>query len=243
MVKLANIGQGPTAADRARISAVQRPATLDALEQGLFDCVVIGGGIAGAGIACESAQRGLRTALVELDDFASGTSSRSTKLIHGGLRYLALGELAHVRETARERKTVRYLAPHLAQPCWAVLPARSRAALTLLRLAVMTYEHLGQVASEDRHQIWNSDELERHEPVLDRQRYPFACAYREYLTDDARLVLANLRAAVRAGALLINHAAVDRITNRFDAHEVGVSCRLSGRRLTIRSRAVINAAG
>ena len=164
--------------------------------------VVVGGGITGAGIAREATGRGLRTALVEADDFAAGTSGRSSKLIHGGLRYLASGEVDLVRKTVTERKAVHAMAPHLAEPCWMVVPARNRVTATKFRAGITTYERLGAVAEEDRHQLWRQDEIHANEPLLRTDTYDSAVAYREYLTDDARLVLGVLRAAVHSPALL-----------------------------------------
>jgi glycerol-3-phosphate dehydrogenase len=217
---------------------------LDRLERERFDCVVIGGGITGAGIAREAALRGLGVALLEAQDWASGTSSRSSKLIHGGLRYLAMGDVSLVRQTALERKEIRRLAPHLAEPRWLVVPARGRAALLKLRAGVTAYERLGAVAAPDRHRNWDRSEIEAHEPLLDTRRHPWACVYREYLTDDARLVLATVRAAAGAGAAVLSHAPVEAIL-REGGRATGVEarCRESGRPLRVRARCVINAAG
>ncbi|MFQ5513621.1 MAG: FAD-dependent oxidoreductase [Myxococcota bacterium] len=226
------------------ISAIDRAATLDELETRCFDCVVIGGGITGAGLARELGQRGLLVALLEAEDFASGTSSRSSKLIHGGLRYLALGDVGLVRETALERKAIHRLAPHLAERRWMIVPTRSRAGLLKLRFGVSAYERLGAVEAEDQHQNWSARELERNEPLLNRSQFPYACTYREYLTDDARLVLANLRAAVADGALAMNHLRVDAILRESGrASGVTAVCVLSGRQIRVRARTVVNAAG
>lgn len=227
------------------LDATLRAQALDELERGVFDIAVIGGGITGAGVAREASLRGLRVALVEAEDFAAGTSSRSSKLIHGGLRYLAMGDVSLVRETALERATLRRLAPHLAARRWMVLPVRSRAGLLKFRAAITAYEKLGDVAGDDVHRNWDSAELEREEPLLDRQRYPFACAYREYLTDDARLVLANLRAAASAGAVSVNYAPAEAILGAAGERATGVAarCALSGRRIEVRARCVVNAAG
>ena len=172
-----------------------------------FDLAVVGGGITGAGVARDAARRGLRVALVEGSDFAAGTSSRSSKLIHGGLRYLAMGEVGLVRETALERKAVHRMAPHLTEPCWMVVPARSRTSLMKFRAGIGTYEKLGAVEDADRHLSWDRDALAEREPCLRRDEFPWACAYREYMTDDARLVLAVLRDAVAAGAVVGESAA------------------------------------
>jgi len=228
----------------ASLSTHDRESTLDRLEASTFDCAVIGGGITGVGIAREAALRGLSVVLVEAEDFAAGTSSRSSKLIHGGLRYLAQGDVALVRETALERKRVHRLAPHLAEPCWMLVPARSRAGLLKFRAGLGTYEALGSVDEADRHFHWNAQDLEQHEPLLRRDRTPFACLYREYLTEDARLVLANLRDARRRGAEAVNHAAVCEIVLEGGrAIGVVVRCALTGRELRVRARSVVNAAG
>lgn len=222
--------------DRARL--------LDALEQERFDVTVIGGGITGAGIAREAARRGLAVALLEAGDFAAGTSSRSSKLIHGGLRYLSLGDVALVRETALERKEVHRLAPHLAEPHWMLVPARSRAALLKFRAGLATYETLGAVAEADRHRNWSAEDLARAEPLVRRDRTPWACVYREYLTDDARLVLANLRDAARCGARALNHAAVEAVlVENGRATGVETRCVETGRRVRVRAAVVVNAAG
>jgi glycerol-3-phosphate dehydrogenase len=228
-----------------RLSTPDRAASLDALERERFDLAIVGGGITGAGIAREAALRGLSVALLEAEDFASGTSSRSSKLIHGGLRYLALGEVALVRETALERKVIFRLAPHLAERRWMVLPVHSRPALLKIRAAITTYEKLGAVERDDLHRNWGADELEREEPALDRAQWRFACAYREYLTDDARLVLANLRAASAAnGARAVNWAQVTGvIVENERAAGVTAKCRLTGRELRVRAACVVNAAG
>ena len=174
----------------------------------------------------------------------SGTSSRSTKLIHGGLRYLAMGDVALVRTTALERKQIFRLAPHLAEPRWMVVPAQSYAGLLKLRAGITAYEKLGAVEGPDLHQNWGAGEIEREEPALDAAVYPHACAYREYLTDDAHLVLANLRSAAGLGAAVLNHARVEAIVQEQDrAAGVEAVCRLSGRRVRVRARCVINAAG
>ncbi|UCE87012.1 MAG: glycerol-3-phosphate dehydrogenase/oxidase [Deltaproteobacteria bacterium] len=226
------------------IQTTGRSAAIDRLEREVFDCVVIGGGITGAGIARAAGLRGLRAALLEADDFSIGTSSRSSKLIHGGLRYLAMGDVLLVRSAALERKVIHRLAPHLAEPRWMVVPVGTRAGLAKVRVGIATYEKLGSVEKPDLHSNWSREDLEREEPLIDRERYPYACAYREYLTDDTRLVLANLRAAAGNGNEVLNRARVDAIaTEQGRAAGVEAVCGVSGRRFHVRARAVINAAG
>jgi glycerol-3-phosphate dehydrogenase len=155
-----------------------------------------------------------------------------------------MGDIALVRETALERKEIHRLAPHLAEPRWVVVPTRSRAGLLKMRAGITTYEKLGAVEEADLHRNWSRDELEAGEPILDRSRFAHACVYREYLTEDARLVLANLRCAVAGGAVVLNHAPVDAITGENgSADGVEAECTLSGRRVRVRARCVINAAG
>ncbi len=225
-------------------SATDRSSVLDRLERERFDCAVIGGGITGVGVAREATLRGLTVALLEAEDFSSGTSSRSSKLIHGGLRYLAMGDIALVRETALERKEIHRLAPHLAERRWMVVPTRTLAGLMKMRAGITTYEKLGAVEGADLHRNWSRSDLETEEPLLDRKRFAHACVYREYLTEDSRLVLANLRCALAGGAAALNHARVEAITSDTgSADGVEAVCTLSGRRVRVRARCVINAAG
>lgn len=226
------------------ISTLSRSSTINDLERSDFDLIVIGGGITGAGIVRDAAMRGLSVALLEAHDFASGTSSRSSKLIHGGLRYLERLEFGLVRKTARERKEIHRLAPHLCEPRLMVLPLRGRAKLLALRLAVRTYEWLGGVARQDAQRTWSGQSLAEQEPLLDSRRFPFALAYREYLTDDARLVLANIRSAAGFGAVVLNHAPVVGLV-RAGESAAGVEVRdsLTGREFRVRGRVIVNAAG
>jgi glycerol-3-phosphate dehydrogenase len=226
------------------ISTLERSATLSTLSREAFDLIIIGGGITGAGVAREAARRGLRVALLEGEDFASGTSSRSSKLIHGGLRYLERGEVTLVRKTALERKEIYRAAPHLSEPRWMVMPTPGRTLLYSLRLAVTTYEQLGAVDRKDGHRAWSGSTLAEEEPLLDRSAFPHALAYREYLTDDARLVLANMRSAVASGAVVLNHAPVVGLLRSGD-RAVGVEarCTLTGTAIEVRGRVIVNATG
>jgi glycerol-3-phosphate dehydrogenase len=229
---------------RPSLTPSSRADRLDELEAERFDVIVIGGGITGAGVARDAAARGLRVAVLESDDFAAGTSSRSSKLIHGGLRYLATGEVDLVRRTARERTGVHAMAPHLAEPCWMVVPARSRASVTKFRAGIGTYEKLGGIADVDRHSVWRDGEITANEPHLRTDPYQWAVAYREYLTDDARLVLGVLRAAVGSGAVVASRVPVVdlvRIGDRIDG--VVARCTTTDREVIVSGDVVVNAAG
>jgi glycerol-3-phosphate dehydrogenase len=231
------------------ISALDREKQLARLAQETFDLAVVGGGITGAGVARAATALGLSVALLEAHDFAAGTSSRSSKLIHGGLRYLAQGDFRVVRESALERKVVRRLAPHLAEPQWVLLPTASWLAQVPLRVGITLYEWLGQVDAAERHRTWRDAELIHEEPHLRLRAYPHVTAYREYTTDDARLVLANLRAAAAGGACVASYAPV--IALRLEggrAHTVVARCDVmpgGGRceEISIRARCIVNAAG
>ncbi|MGI9169306.1 MAG: FAD-dependent oxidoreductase [Caulobacteraceae bacterium] len=224
-----------------------RDALFDALEGRVFDLAVIGGGITGAGVARDAAMRGLAVALVEARDFAAGTSSRSSKLIHGGLRYLAQGDIALVREAASERKIVEAIAPHLARPTPFVIPARSGAAIARLRAGLWAFEKLGGVPKSRRHEVWSRAELREREPAVAADDLAGAVVYPEYLTDDARLTLANMRSAAAHGVLVVNYAQAEAIVVE-SGRAVGIEVAetLPGapeRRARLAARVIVNAAG
>lgn len=222
--------------DRARL--------IRALEEPTFDLLVIGGGITGAGVARDGAMRGLRVALIEAQDFASGTSSRSSKMIHGGLRYLAHGEVGLVREAASERKVLHDIAPHLAQPSWFILPSRKPQETALLKTALTAFEALGGVAKADRHKALTPARLSELEPLMRSERLHRGLMYREYLTDDARLTLANVRSAAAHGAVVANYVAASAFHSG-PVSETVCTSTLPEEATTFRIRAkvVVNAAG
>ncbi|MCB1646595.1 MAG: FAD-dependent oxidoreductase, partial [Pseudomonadales bacterium] len=216
------------------LNSTLRDKTLDALESEYFDLVVIGGGITGAGILREASLRGFSVALLEADDFASGTSSKSTKLIHGGLRYLAMGHIHVVREAARERKRVNRLAPHLAEPQWLMVPGRNLLEDLKYRIGINLYEYLGQVSGADLHFNLSGSALREFEPMLDTRHFPRACVYREYLTDDARLVIANVRAGIAAGGIAANKCPVTGVEHEGSRiSHVLARCQDTGRNIRV----------
>ena len=216
-----------------------REATLVALPAAELDLLVVGGGITGAGVARDAALRGLRVGLVERLDWAAGTSSRSSKLIHGGVRYLEQGDIGLVREAATERSVLRRLAPHLATPMRMLMPTYGRAGHAKLGLGLWTFERIATVAPEERHAMWSREEALAREPTLDGTRLHGAATFVEYLTDDARLVLETVLGAHVAGALCANHVEATEIAGG----EVALRDTLGGRTLRARSRMVVNAAG
>jgi glycerol-3-phosphate dehydrogenase len=219
-------------------SAETREATLAALAKADLDVLVVGGGITGAGVARDAALRGLRVGLVEAVDFAAGTSSRSSKLIHGGVRYLQQGEVALVRESATERAVLRRLAPHLAEPVVMLMPTYGRASQAKLGVGLWTFDRIASIPREERHEIIDREEALRREPTLDGRLYG-AALFTEYRTCDARLVLATVRGAHAAGALCANHAALVGLSG----DEATVRDELTGATHRVRARVVVNAAG
>jgi glycerol-3-phosphate dehydrogenase len=220
-----------------------REAALAALPGTDLDLLVIGGGITGAGVARDAALRGLKVALVERTDWAAGTSSRSSKLIHGGVRYLEQGDLGLVREAASERAVLRRIAPHLTAPLLMVMPTYGRAMQAKLALGLWTFERVATVPAAERHQLWSREEALTREPTLDGSTLHAAVVFTEYLTDDARLVLETAKGAHAAGALCVNHAEVTALSPARAGTEVSLRDRESGSVRTIRSRVVVNAAG
>src|SRR5439155_1476719 len=205
--------------------------------------LVVGGGITGAGIARDAALRGLAVALVERNDFAAGTSSRSSKLIHGGVRYLEQGDVALVRESADERQVLRRLAPHLTAPLLMVMPTYGRTMHTKLAVGLWTFEKIATVPADERHAMWTREETLRNEPALDGERLFGAATFTEYLTDDARLVLATVKGAHAAGAHCVNHVAVTGLDPGGTTTVVHLRDALAGASCRVSARVVVNAAG
>jgi glycerol-3-phosphate dehydrogenase len=215
-----------------------------ALERETFDVLVIGGGVTGAGVARDAAMRGLKVALVEARDFASGTSSRSSKMIHGGLRYLAQGDLGLVREAASERKAVEAIAPHLTRLTPFIVPAKNLAGIAKLNAGLWTFEKLGGVAKDRKHETWSREELAKNEPAMRVDDLAGAIVYPEYLTDDARLTLANVRSATVYGAVVASYAPVTELLVEGE-HVVGavIGDSLGSGGARVRAKVVVNAAG
>ena len=223
-----------------------RQAMLDALAREHFDVLVVGGGITGCGIARDAALRGLRVALVEKDDFASGTSSRSSRLIHGGLRYLEHGHLHLVFEASAERRRLLRLAPHLVRPLEFVWPVYAGARVPRWKLSagLALYDALSLFRNVSPHQRLNTTETLQREPMLRRDGLRGGARYFDAGTDDARLTLANAIGAVEAGAVVANHAALRELHWHNDAVDrASVEDRLTGSRIDVRARVVVNATG
>jgi glycerol-3-phosphate dehydrogenase len=223
-----------------------RRATLDALATQTFDLLIIGGGINGAGIARDAAMRGLTVALVERSDFASGTSSRSSRLVHGGVRYLEHGHLHLVFESSRERRILLRIAPHLVRPLQFTWPVYEGARVPLwkLRAGLLLYDALALFRNIANHRRVSQQLLAASEPALRPLGLVGGARYFDAATDDSRLTLANIRSAISVGAVDANH--VEGRGLRLDGARVtgAVAEDLHSRRsLEIAATTVINAAG
>ncbi len=211
-----------------------------------FDVLVIGGGITGAGIALDAATRGLKVALIEKKDFAWGTSSRSTKLIHGGLRYLKQLEIKLVREVGIERAIVHENARHVVRPERMLLPIVEGGSLgkTLSSIGLWVYDYLAKVQKDERRKMLEKSEVQHLEPLLRADILKAGGLYYEYRTDDARLTIENLKTAVNFGALALNYTQAEKFTEEAGkVNGVEVKDLLDEQIYTIKADFVINAAG
>lgn len=213
-----------------------------------FDLLVIGGGITGAGIARDAARRGLVVALVEAGDFASGTSSRSSRLIHGGVRYLEHGYLHLVFEASRERRRLLQLAPHLVRPLRFTWPVYRGARVPRWKLGagLTLYDTLALFRNVGRHRRLGRRGILGHEPALAPEGLVGGATYWDAATDDARLTLANVLDASAHSATVLNHAPVTGLQYASaDGPVEGalVHDRLGGADIPVRARVVINATG
>lgn len=211
-----------------------------------FDVLVIGGGITGAGIALDAASRGLSVALVDMQDFAAGTSSRSTKLVHGGLRYLKQFEVGLVAEVGRERQIVYENAVHVTQPEWMLLPLYKEGTLGKLttKAALTVYDRLAQVQKSERRKMLSAKETLQKVPLLKEEGLLGAGYYVEYKTDDARLTIEVLKKAVEYKAVCLNYARVTGFEYK-GAKMVAAHVRdeISGEQISIHAHQIVNAAG
>lgn len=225
---------------------MNREKSIQTLQSERFDVLVIGGGITGAGIALDAASRGLKTALVEKGDFGSGTSSRSTKLIHGGLRYLKQFEFKLVNEVGRERAIVHRIAPHLVHPDKMLLPlvANGNYGYWLTSLGLTLYDFLADVEGDDRRKMLSREQTIAAEPLLRQTDLEGAGLYAEYRTDDARLVMAVVKTAAAHGATVANYTEVSGLREtEGKLSSAEILDHETGARLDVAARTVVNAAG
>jgi glycerol-3-phosphate dehydrogenase len=227
-----------------------RGTALDRLGDTPFDVVIIGGGITGVGCALDAASRGLRTALIERDDFSSGTSSKSSKLVHGGLRYLQQGEIRLVYEALHERQRLRRNAPHLVKVLPFLIPIFSSKGVVSKKLAramgsaMWMYDFTGGARIGKLHKRVSKAEALAHFPTLPEHRLMPSYLYYDARADDSRLCITVARtAALEFGATVVNGAEVIGLRKDAAGRVCGVHVRADGREIEVATASVVNAAG
>jgi glycerol-3-phosphate dehydrogenase len=231
----------------------EHAAMLDALRRATpddpFDVLVIGGGITGVGVALDAAARGLRTALVERDDFASGTSSKSSKMVHGGLRYLQNGDVRLVYEALRERRRLMRNAPHLVEILPFMIPITSKDGVVSKKVAralgsaMWMYDLTGGWRIGKLHRRVSGARAARHFPTAHLDRLSAGYIYYDAAADDARLTLTVARTAARHGAVLANRCTVTDVVHDDTGRAVGVTVDTGNDTFDVAARCIVNAAG
>ncbi|ECL7818442.1 TPA: glycerol-3-phosphate dehydrogenase/oxidase [Listeria innocua] len=228
-------------------SAFDRETIERNLQEEKFDLVIVGGGITGAGIALDATSRGMSVALVEMGDFASGTSSRSTKLVHGGLRYLQQFEIKEVADLGKERAIVYENGPHVTTPEWMMLPFHKGGNMgkKTASFGIRLYDYLAGVKKNERRKILSAKETLAKNPFVKKDGLKGSGYYVEYRTDDARLTIEVMKKAVELGANAINYTKAEHFLYDDKKQVVGVTVtdRLTGKAYDIKGHRVINAAG
>ncbi len=229
-----------------KFASLNRNAILAEMAAIEFDVLVVGGGITGSGIAMDAATRGLKTALVEMQDFAAGTSSRSTKLVHGGLRYLKQLEVKMVAEVGRERAIVYENGPHVTTPEWMLLPIHNGGTFGKFTTSIglRVYDFLAGVKKAERRVMLSRDETIQKEPLLKKDGLKGGGYYVEYRTDDARLTIEVIKEAVAHGVKAVNYTKVIELLYK-EGKMIGarVENQLNGATYDIHAKKVVNAAG
>lgn len=223
---------------------LKRADLLNALNERL-DVLVIGGGIVGSSVARDAAMRGMKVALVEQHDVAYGTSSRSSRLLHGGLRYLAQGRVGLVREASMEKRVIHHIAPHLAAPLPFLFPTyadNKNWVLWQLKIGVKIYDLLCSGRNLGNSSWMNPEQLRQMVPGILTTGLNGAVRYYDGLTNDARLTIDSLRSATAYGALVVNHCKFVDAKHNGD-WECELEDRLTGRTLKVKAGQVVNAAG
>ncbi len=212
-----------------------------------YDVVIVGGGITGVGTALDCATRGLKTALIDMQDFAAGTSSRSTKLVHGGLRYLKQFEVKMVADVGKEREIVYNNARHVTHPEWMLLPIYRKGTFGKYStsLGLKLYDILAGVKKMERRRMLSRKETVEKEPLLNQEGLIGGGYYVEYRTDDARLTIEVAKKAAEHGVHLLNYMRAESFTYNRKGQVDGViaSDQLTGDILTIKGDQVVNATG
>ncbi|WP_459500611.1 aerobic glycerol-3-phosphate dehydrogenase [Bacillus sp. C1] len=229
-----------------KFSSKQRKDVLNGVNKQELDVIVIGGGITGSGIALDGATRGLSTIVFEMQDFAAGTSSRSTKLVHGGLRYLKQLEVKMVAEVGKERAIVYENGPHVTTPEWMLLPFHKGGTFGSFSTSIglRVYDFLAGVKRSERRKMFSREETLKKEPLVKQDGLNGGGYYVEYRTDDARLTIEVMKEAIEHGAKAVNYAKVDGFLYK-DGKVCGVRVidLLDGEVYEVYGKKIVNAAG
>lgn len=231
-------------------SAKTREEALERLKSEELDLLVVGGGITGAGVAVQAAASGIKTGLIEMQDFAGGTSSRSTKLVHGGIRYLKQFDVGVVSDTVQERAVVQGIAPHIPKPFPMLLPIYDEPGITFdmfsIKIAMDLYDRLAGVTGTqyENYTITPKEVLQR-EPNLQSKGLLGAGVYLDYVNNDARLVIENVKEAVSLGALAVSRVQAKSILHDEKGKVSGLRVKdlLSGKEFDVKAKLVINTTG
>lgn len=229
-----------------RFSVIDRQQELEQVIAETFDLCIIGGGITGVGIALDAIARGLSVLLLEMQDFAEGTSSRSTKLVHGGLRYLKQLDIKEVAELGRERRIVYENGPHVTTPIWMLLPFHKGGSFGKFTtaLGLKVYDLLAGVKKDERRLMLSKEVTIEQEPLIKQYRLIGSGMYVEYRTDDARLTIEVAKAAKERGAYMFNYMKVLSIQKvNVTLLQIDAEDRLTGQQHIFRVKKVVNAAG
>ena len=229
-----------------QFSSLKRDEIIAKMEAEEFDLLVIGGGITGAGIALDATSRFIKTALVEMQDFAAGTSSRSSKMIHGGLRYLKKLEIKLVSEVGRERAVVYENGPHVTTPEWMIMPLYKKGpnGMFMTTIGLSLYDFLAGVKKEERKSMLDTKRLLALEPKFKQDGLVGGGRFVEYRSDDARLTIEVMKEAASQGATVINYAKVTDFIYK-DGKVIGVQIvnQVNGQVSEIRAKKIVNASG
>ncbi len=230
-----------------RFSIMDRERYLERAQTTKFDLMIIGGGVTGAGIALDAVSRGMSVCLVEKNDFASGTSNKSTKLVHGGLRYLKQMEIGLVKESGTERAIVHKLAPHLVIPEKMLLPLieGGQYGKILTSIGLKVYDLLANVEEKDKRKMLDKDQTLKLEPLLDAEHLLGGGYYAEYRTDDARLTIELLKKAAGFGAICLNYCEMEDFIYDYKGKVTALKCKdhNTDKFFEIESKTFVSAAG
>lgn len=231
-------------------SQKDRKETIQETAKTTYDVLIIGGGITGAGVAVQTAAAGMKTVLLEMQDFAEGTSSRSTKLVHGGIRYLKTFDVEVVADTVRERAIVQQIAPHIPKPDPMLLPIYDEPGATFslfsVKVAMDLYDRLANVTgSKYENYLLTKEEVLEREPQLQAENLVGGGVYLDFRNNDARLVIENIKRAQADGAAMISKAKVVGILHDEQGiiNGVEVEDQLTNERFEVHAKVVINTTG